>query len=196
MHMSGYRLRKPGAAVLEGIARMSQTRWNYWGEFALDIPVGVLLVQVGLRHSDIRPVAAILTFLAGLALFSLIEYAFHRWLFHGSIRILAEGHREHHLHPLGYSGLPFFLPALLLIGLAGLFALPLPIGYALLLTGAIAMGYVTYGLSHFTIHHVRLRYSLPRRWAAHHHIHHFHPEGNFGVTSPLWDRVFATRYQR
>jgi len=72
----------------------------------------------------------------------------------------------------------------------------MPLGCAFLLTGAIALGYVSYGLSHFIIHHVRFRNQRVRRWAANHHIHHYHPDTNFGVTSPLWDMVFATRFVR
>ena len=178
------------------ILKMSRTRVNYWGEFALDIPFGIFLVVIGLRRHDTHPAAAGVTLLFGLFLFSFIEYFFHRWVFHGSIRLMAQGHRAHHENPLDYSSLPFFLPALLLAGLAGIFGLLMPLGYAFLLTGAIALGYVTYGLSHFIIHHVRFRSHLVRRWAANHHIHHYHPDTNFGVTTPLWDMVFATRFVR
>ncbi len=183
-------------AALTGIMKMSQTQTNYWGEFALDIPVGILLVGAGLRHQGTHPLPLVFTLLGGLFLFSFIEYFFHRWIFHGSLRLMAMGHQAHHENPLGYSGLPFFLPALLLIGLAGLFVLLMPHRYAFLLAGAIACGYVTYGLSHFAIHHVRFRHPPVRRWAANHHIHHHHPTSNFGVTTPLWDLVFSTRFNR
>jgi sterol desaturase/sphingolipid hydroxylase (fatty acid hydroxylase superfamily) len=41
---------------------------------------------------------------------------------------------------------------------------------------------------------VRFRRPLARRWAAAHHIHHYHPHSNFGVTTPLWDILLRTRY--
>ena len=75
---------------------------------------------------------------------------------------MVEGHRAHHENPLGYAGIPFFLPALLL-GLLGIFVLLIPAGSAFLLAGSIAFGYVTYGLSHFIIHHTRFRRRLPQR---------------------------------
>ena len=88
------------------------------------------------------------------------------------------------------------VPSLLLMGLVGIFVLLMPVGYAFLLAGAMAFGYVTYGLSHFIIHHTRFRRPLARNWAAHHHIHHYHPDTNFGVTTPLWDILLFTRYVR
>lgn len=193
--MSLQRVRQVLKPAFDRLARLSQTPANYWGEFALDIPLGLGLVLYGLKQAAPHPLLALFTFLAGLFLFSFFEYCFHRWLFHGPIPLLAEGHREHHRNPLGYSALPFFLPALLLLGLLALSDLLLPAGYAALLIGAVALGYVAYGLGHFLIHHVRFRNDLALRWAGHHHTHHYHPEVNFGVTSPLWDRVFATRYQ-
>ena len=183
-------------AAMRGIMKMSLTPANYWGEFALDIPIGIALVLAGLWHFDIPATNAAIVLLLGLFLFSFFEYFFHRWMFHGSIRIMVEGHRAHHEYPLGYAGLPFFLPALVMMGLLGLLCLLIPVGYACLMIGAVAFGYVTYGLGHHMIHHIRFRHPLVRRWAANHHIHHYHPDTNFGVTTPLWDIVLATRYKQ
>jgi sterol desaturase/sphingolipid hydroxylase (fatty acid hydroxylase superfamily) len=188
-------IRRLCGGVLDSIVQMSRTPANYWAEFALDIPVGIVLIFEGLRHHDIRPGAVFLTILFGLFLFSFCEYFFHRWLFHGSMMpLMAKGHHAHHVNPLGYDALPFFLPALVLLGLTGGYVLLMPARYAFLLSGAMAFGYVTYGLSHFSIHHTRFRNHLARRWAANHHIHHYHSESNFGVTTPLWDILLGTRY--
>ncbi len=179
-----------------GILKMSRTPANYWGEFVLDIAVATLLVSEGLRHNNTHPTEVFFTILTGLFLFSFFEYFVHRWMFHGSIQIMVEGHRNHHENPLGYDGIPFFVPSLLLVGLIGLFALLMPVSYAFLLAGTLAFSYVTYGLCHFTIHHLRFRHRLAQRWAANHHIHHYHPDTNFGVTTPLWDILLKTRYMR
>ena len=194
--MRGQTVRRMLDAAMSSIMKMSLTPANYWGEFVLDIPIGIFLVLEGLRGFDIHPVKAFLTFLVGLFLFSFFEYFFHRWMFHGSIRLMVEGHRAHHENPLGYAGLPFFLPAMVMMGLLGILCLLIPIGYAFLLIGAVAFGYVTYGLGHYMIHHTRFRRPLARRWAANHHIHHYHPDTNFGVTTPLWDILLATRFVR
>lgn len=178
------------------ILKMSRTPANYWGEFALDIPIGIFLIISGLRHFDMHPAAAFATILAGVFLFSFAEYVIHRWVFHGRIQLFVQGHRSHHENPMGYDGLPFFLPALVLLGFLGIAVLMMPEGYAFLLIGTIAFGYTIYGVGHFIIHHVRFHRNLPRHWAANHLIHHYHPEANFGVTTPLWDILFSTRFER
>ena len=182
--------------LLKTISKLSETRLNYWAEFAVDIPFGAMLIFAGLRGGELGPIAIGLTILLGLVFFSIIEYAFHRWLFHGSVPIVAQGHRAHHQNPLGYNSLPFFLPAAMLLALTGMLAVLMPAKYAFLLTGTITLSYVIYGLSHFTIHHHHFHYVLARNWAANHHIHHYHADTNFGVTTPLWDIVFGTRYRR
>ena len=72
--------------VLSFILNMSKTRANYWGEFAIDIPLGIVLIFAGLRHHDLSLLVVFLTVVLGVVLFSFFEYFIHRWLFHGSVR--------------------------------------------------------------------------------------------------------------
>jgi len=176
------------------IVRMSATRANSRGSLVVDVLMAAALLFASLRHADVRLVPALLTVVLGLFLFSLAEYCFHRWMFHGSMKVFEEGHDRHHRDPLGDHSMPFFLPPVMLLMLAGLFDLAMPTGYALLLAGAMAAGYAAYGLSHFAIHITRFRNPLGKRWAARHHIHHHHPDRNFGVTTPFWDIVLGTHY--
>lgn len=174
---------------------MSATRFNYWLEFAFTGSLAIALLATGVgRHAGSWS-TAFLTILAGLVAFSFIEYLFHRWIFHGPDSMYRRGHDTHHLDPLGYDSLPFFLPSVILISLTLVFSLAMPAGLACLLGGTIAFGYVSYGLSHYAIHVMRFRQPWLRRWAASHHIHHHHAETNFGVTTPLWDHLLGTRYQ-
>ena len=175
---------------------MLSTRANYWGEVALDVAVMIGLALAGWYEHAGGLGAALAALLLGLFAFSFIEYFFHRWLFHTRLPLFSEGHQKHHHNPLGYDSLPFFLPALVIFGLAGLGSLVMPLGLALWVAGVIDLGYIIYGLSHFTIHRKRFRNPWLRRWAASHHIHHHHPESNFGVTTPLWDFLLGTRYKR
>jgi len=181
---------------VDAIVRMSSTRTNYWAELGVDTTLGALLVVEGWRLHAGSPLIALLAIGLGLFAFSFIEYFFHRWMFHTRVPLFEQGHRTHHEQPLGYDSLPFFLPAVVLLTLAGLFMLIMPTGFALLMAGAITFGYITYGLSHFTIHHVRFKHPWLRRWAGAHHIHHYHPDSNFGLTTPLWDVLLGTRYVR
>lgn len=179
----------------EGMTRMFSSRMNYWAEFGVDAALATLLIFAGAHHAEapwIVPVAIIV----GLFLYSFVEYVFHRWLFHTHIPLFERGHRQHHENPKGYDSLPFFLPGTVAVGLAALCTLFMPAGFACLMMGAATVGYIFYGLTHFAIHHVRFKQPLLMRWAAFHHIHHYHPETNFGVTTPLWDILLGTRYKR
>jgi len=187
--------RAMASATLDGIIRMSATRTNYWLEFLFTGCLATTLLATGVGRHNGSWLAAFLTVLAGLFVFSFIEYLFHRWIFHGPESMYRRGHDAHHRDPRGYDALPFFLPSAILLGLTLLFALVMPGSHACLLGGAIAFGYVGYGLSHFVIHATRFRQPWLRHWAARHHIHHHHPDGNFGVTTPLWDHLLGTRYE-
>ena len=180
--------------MTDALVRMSRTRANYWAEFVIDIALGILLLAKGVQRHDLHPADAGLTVALGLFLFSFMEYCFHRWLLHGQVRLLEQGHMAHHKNPRDYDSLPFFLPALILLGLTEAFVSAMPVGYAFLLSGTLVTGYVIYGFKHFIIHHARFRRTSARKWAAYHHIHHYHPESNFGVTTPLWDIILNTRY--
>lgn len=176
------------------LARLSTTRANALAGLVADTGISVLLVAAGWSRLTTGPLSAVLTIGCGLLLFSLIEYCFHRWLFHGAPGIAEAGHRKHHEDPAGYDALPFFLPPLGMLGLGAALTLVLPTGIALLLAGALAAGYAAYGLAHSAIHARRFRRPIAVRWAASHHVHHHRPRCNFGVTTPLWDVVLGTRH--
>jgi sterol desaturase/sphingolipid hydroxylase (fatty acid hydroxylase superfamily) len=176
------------------IAWLSTTRTNARAGLVADVLASCALLYAGLRRIDTDSAAALAIVLAGLVIFSFVEYCFHRWLFHGSVKLLEQGHRKHHEQPQAHDSLPFFLPPLVALALVGILSVFLPATVALLFTGGMAAGYAAYGLTHSIFHNVRFRHALPRRWAAAHHIHHCHPGSNFGVTTPLWDIVLQTRY--
>jgi sterol desaturase/sphingolipid hydroxylase (fatty acid hydroxylase superfamily) len=180
--------------TLLAIERMSTTRANARAGLAADVLASCVLVYLGLRRADLTPAVGISIALFGLVLFSFVEYCFHRWLFHGSVQVLEQGHRKHHDEPQAYDALPFFLPPVVALLLAGGLSIAMPASAALLFTGGMAAGYAAYGLTHTIFHTVRFRLPLARRWAAAHHIHHYHPHSNFGVTTPLWDILLRTRY--
>jgi sterol desaturase/sphingolipid hydroxylase (fatty acid hydroxylase superfamily) len=181
--------------TVDGIVHMSQTKTNYWAELVLDICIVVGFVSYGVWTHALDPFISLLFVIGGLVVFTFIEYFFHRWLFHGRVKIMEQGHSAHHAEPLGYDSLPFFVPALVMIAWVSFFSLILPLAYNLLLSAAILAGYIVYVLAHFSIHHWRPRNRYVRKWAAYHHIHHYHPEYNFGVTTPLWDILLGTRYR-
>jgi sterol desaturase/sphingolipid hydroxylase (fatty acid hydroxylase superfamily) len=184
------------AWIARPLSRLSTSRLNLRVGLTCDSLISVALVGAALGYGQMRAAAGALTVVLGLFTFTFIEYAAHRWLFHGHTGPFEAGHDNHHRDPLGHDALPFFLPPMFMCTLAAFFALAMPAGYALLLAGIIAAGYAAYGLSHVVIHARRFRSPLMRRWAGFHNIHHFHPETNFGVTTGLWDVLLGTRYRR
>ena len=175
------------------LARLSSSRLNGQLGLLCDVGIALVLLAAGLygRHA---PISGVAIFVAGIALFTFVEYAFHRWLFHGPFSMFERGHTRHHEQPEGYDALPFFLPPVAMGVLAVLLTGVMTRSNALLFAAAVAAGYALYGASHSVMHARRFR-SLPlRRWAGAHHVHHHHPHTNFGVTSPFWDVVFRTRY--
>lgn len=181
--------------ALDGMERMAVTEANLWAAFVVDTGMCLGLTAFGLLQPDTHPLVALLAFVGGLLFFSLIEYCFHRWLFHGPDQAMQRGHLQHHVDPHGIGTLPFFLPPVFLLVLVALSSKVLPFGYALITVGGIAGGYFAYGQCHDWIHRTRFQLPLMRRWAASHHVHHHHPDSNFGVTSPLWDLILGTRYR-
>ncbi len=181
------------ARLAAPLARLSTSRFNLRAGLVSDASISIVLLAGGfMLHGPLTHALAIVG--CGLFAFSLVEYAVHRWLFHGNTGPFEAGHRRHHEQPQGYDALPFFLPPTAMAALAGVLSLVMPAYAALLLAGSVAAGYAAYGWSHVAIHVFRFRNPLLRRWAAAHHIHHYHPEHNFGVTSPLWDVLLRTRH--
>lgn len=183
-------------ALQRSVARLSSTRINSWLGLVADIGVSVGLLCAGFWLLDFGVLSGLYVVCIGVFAFSFVEYCFHRWLFHGSAPIFEQGHERHHELPRGYDSLPFFFAPLAILALAELLRVATTTEIALLFTGGFAAGYAAYGLSHTVIHRLRFQNALMRRWAAAHHIHHCHPESNFGVTTPFWDIVMRTRYRR
>lgn len=174
-------------------ARLSTSRLNGQLGLACDVAIACALFAAGLygRHA---PLSGLAIFASGIVLFTLVEYIFHRWLFHGPIATFERGHTRHHEEPQGYDALPFFLPPVAMILLAAVLTRVTTPSNALLFAAAVASGYALYGVGHSLMHARRFRNGYLRRWAGAHHVHHHHPHANFGVTSPFWDIVFGTRH--
>jgi sterol desaturase/sphingolipid hydroxylase (fatty acid hydroxylase superfamily) len=134
---------------------------------------------------------SVAAFGAGVLLWTLLEYAMHRFAFHGFAP-----HYQHHAEPreAKYIVTPLWFSVVIS---AALFALvralcgswPLAGGIA---AGAIA-GYLFYEWLHHRIHRSPANGRLLRLWRKHHYHHHFtDTDVCYGVTSPLWDVVFGT----
>ncbi|HNW14979.1 MAG TPA: sterol desaturase family protein, partial [Anaerolineaceae bacterium] len=58
---------------------------------------------------------------------------------------------------------------------------------------AFIFGYLLYDLTHYATHHFPMRGGYAKYIKRYHMQHHYKtPNARFGVSSPLWDKVFKT----
>jgi sterol desaturase/sphingolipid hydroxylase (fatty acid hydroxylase superfamily) len=174
-------LRAAGALALSGGAFTSPV-WLYRMDFVL-----YPLLAAGIIATQCRGIQWAALALAGVVLFTFVEYwthriVLHRFLFHGS-------HERHHSHPREYVVFPiWYTPAIF----AGFFVvLPLPV------FAGFVIGYCWFLIWHHVLHHVDLtRWPRPaQHYALWHLAHHRRDDCNFGITTNLWDYVFGS-YRR
>jgi dihydroceramide fatty acyl 2-hydroxylase len=138
----------------------------------------------------------------GILAWTLVEYILHRFGFHTPTRSTAGNkahflaHGIHHLDPYDRTRLLF--PPLGGLGIAALIYLVLflvfPLDVSLSLMSGLLTGYLVYDFSHYISHHGKIKDPWFRYLHRYHQAHHHRdPEALFGVSSPLWDRVFRTR---
>jgi sterol desaturase/sphingolipid hydroxylase (fatty acid hydroxylase superfamily) len=146
---------------------------------------------------------------AGVFVWTLVEYVLHRFVFHFSPanpapwlrRLVFLFHGIHHVQPWVKTRL--VMPPAVSIPLAVLFYLLFDQVIAGLLGApswlepvfaGFLCGYVVYDLTHYATHHLPMT-APGLRWLKRNHLLHHHatPDDRFGVTSPLWDIVFRTQ---
>lgn len=145
----------------------------------------------------------VLWILAGIFVWTFIEYFLHRFVFHFQSmkepwkHLIAEAHLEHHRTArTGQQILvrPLFslITALFVYFLLALVTMSWSLA-ALLETG-VFLGFIAYEWIHFAAH----RYHPSSRlgiFLKQYHLHHHFKEADraFGVTTPFWDWVWGTR---
>jgi len=169
---------------------------NYWLTFLAD-PLTILFLigwEIFSRRSS--PVITALAFAGGLAAWTLLEYGFHRWVYHKGQTPAHEGHKIHHDQPTTLIAMPWFVVTGLFGSIWYVFGHLLQIRFVSTFAGGLLSGFVFYGLFHHLHHHLDFQRRWCRRLRAHHIIHHKYTDVNFGVTSRFWDHVFGTTYKK
>lgn len=145
--------------------------------------------------------AAIALVLGGLLIWSLFEYAMHRFIFHPKVRtgwvqaVVFVLHGNHHVHPNDHDRnmMPPIISMWIAGAIWGLFLLAAGPRGSLLFLGFIS-GYVIYDSFHYACHQFPMRAPVLRQMKRHHMRHHFaKTEGNYAITAIFWDRVFGSR---
>jgi 4-hydroxysphinganine ceramide fatty acyl 2-hydroxylase len=159
----------------------------------------LLYVALALRSLALPLVAGL--FVAGILIWSFVEYSMHRWAFHyeprsrWGKRLHFMLHGVHHDYPNDASRL--VMPPSVSIPLAFLFY-----GLFFLIFGRLApasfagflAGYLFYDELHYATHHFAMKRGL-LLWLKRYHMRHHYQDDEtaFGVTSPLWDYAFGTK---
>ena len=177
---------------------MKMSKFSYFSEFLLFPPL-ILVATLLAFHGSMppRPIEWLFVFALGIVGWTLVEYLLHRILFHHA-PILSVIHERHHDEPQELIGTPTWASALV-----GLFAMAGP-AWAILgldlctaATAGLVTGYLGYVFVHYASHHWQpcrdsYLYRARLRHARHHHLSR---DGNYGVTTSLWDHVFGTAIQ-
>jgi len=139
-------------------------------------------------------------FAAGLLVWTLFEYAMHRYLFHLKVEWPAARwfvfliHGNHHDNPndpmRDMMPLSVSLPVAALVWGACLMLLGGPGTWLFL---GFILGYVVYDTIHYASHQWPMRGKLASALKRHHMRHHYVNENsNFAISAIFWDRVFGS----
>ena len=150
------------------------------------------LFSAGVTPVGQRGTAVLLTLL-GLAGWTLIEYAMHRFVLHG-VQPFQSWHAMHHARPAALIFAPTVVAAALITILV---LLPAWVWMgrwrASALTLGVLIGYMLYSVTHHAIHHWRTGHRWVEKRKRRHALHHCSDRpGCYGVTTDVWDRVFGT----
>jgi sterol desaturase/sphingolipid hydroxylase (fatty acid hydroxylase superfamily) len=191
---------QPGEAGL--FPQSALTRFVYVGPRALIVIYGSLASVLFWRgvSEGVSPIRGMVIAAAGLACWTFIEYLLHRFVFHHTPRSPRQMffgylfHGVHHAFP--EDRLRWTIPLVTSLPVAGVLAAASFLSFGAAggpFIAGVLLGYLAYDLLHYAIHRGQMRSRLGNYLRKRHFAHHYGiPERNFGVSSPLWDRVFRT----
>ncbi len=167
----------------------------FWG------PIAAFLIwrSFAMHNLALAPVAAVAV--AGLVTWTLTEYCLHRFVFHFPARsritkyLVFLFHGVHHDTPNDKTRLvmPPAGAVIIMLLLWFLFGLFIPAPWIEPFCAFFIIGYLVYDYIHYACHHFAMRHPVLHYLKLYHLQHHFSGENaRYGVSSPLWDRVFRT----
>ncbi|MDB5007047.1 MAG: fatty acid hydroxylase [Mucilaginibacter sp.] len=168
------------------------------------VPVIIFCAYKALFQIPIGIVTFIELFFLGLFVWTFVEYIMHRFVFHymppdkpWAMRLHFIFHGVHHDYPSDAKRL--VLPPSVSIPLAAgfyfLFNAILPANYVFGFFPGFILGYLIYDISHYAIHHFNFKGNIWKKIKQHHMLHHYQDPGKgYGVSSPLWDKIFRSDF--
>jgi hypothetical protein len=192
----------PKGVVIADEARKARVRFYPVTILYTAFCIGMLVVTAP-RH----PLSTLLYFSLGVAVWTGVEYAVHRYVLHGRFpdgpgffkhqahRFFDTMHGDHHqrpwdgMHINGYvDSVPF---AILFIGVS----LLAPLHTAPVFVAALLQSYVVEEWVHYSVHFHAFR-SRYFQYIRFHHWYHHSPRGAalaFGLSSGIWDTIVGTQ---
>jgi sterol desaturase/sphingolipid hydroxylase (fatty acid hydroxylase superfamily) len=162
--------------------------YGFYRAFSNSLPIAFIPVEI----------------LSGLFIWTFTEYVMHRYLFHfippGKIgeRLHFVFHGVHHDYPSdkGRLVMPPSLSISLATGFYFLYKAILPSEFVWGFFAAFLTGYLIYDIGHYAIHHFNFKSGIFKKIKQHHMLHHYQEqEKGYGVSSPLWDRIFNSGFK-
>jgi sterol desaturase/sphingolipid hydroxylase (fatty acid hydroxylase superfamily) len=188
----------PNTKRLERIRRLGSSTFNYWFGYVANITLVAWLVSHA-WHAGRLVVGGeefVLLALLGLLSWTLAEYLLHRYVYHAWSSFLSVGHALHHRSPNELIGVPWYLTTIIVVAVFALLSIPFRASIVGVVMGFDWLGYIFYCICHHGSHHWNSKRGWLYRMKRHHLAHHGHPEFNWGFTTPWWDMVFRTYYNR
>ncbi|HMG07288.1 sterol desaturase family protein [Mucilaginibacter lappiensis] len=185
---------------LEGLSKVHYTVPLY-----IFVPVILFCTYKAFFEAGISFILYVGLFIAGLFIWTIVEYIMHRFVFHyqpkenwkWAQRLHFIMHGVHHDYPSDAKRLvlPPSLSIPLATGFYFLFKALLPVNYVFGFFPGFILGYLFYDISHYAMHHFNFKSGLFKKIKQHHMLHHYQdPEKGYGVSSPLWDKIFRSGF--
>ena len=169
------------------------------------IPVIAVFIWLALGYAHCNFFAFLGLFVAGIIMWTLMEYLIHRYPFHyvSSNKTIARlvwiAHGVHHDFPR--DRLRLVMPPSVSIPVAIIFYLIFwwifgrPLVYCFF--AGFVTGYLIYDMMHYALHYYRFTSSVMHKLMRHHALHHYKDPGKaFGISQPFWDYVFGTNFSK
>lgn len=167
------------------------------------IPLIIFMTYRAIAQVNLPVLTYFEMFFAGLFVWTFAEYILHRFVFHyvpkaeWALRIHFIFHGVHHDYPSDAKRLVMppsaSIPMALLLYF--LFNALLPANYILGFFPGFILGYLIYDMTHYAIHHFNFKGSFWKKIKQHHMLHHYSDASKgYGVSSPLWDKVFRSDF--
>ena len=175
------------------------------------VPLFIFLPAIGyffylsFGNPGLTGLGIIALFFAGVLIWSITEYTLHRFVFHFTptsefgkkIHFLFHG--VHHDYP--NDSYRLVMPPAVSLPLAAVFYF----FFDAIISGpelypffaGFIFGYLAYDMLHYAIHHVEMEGKIWKTLKSHHLKHHYVDDTKgFGVSSPIWDAIVGSNFEK